>query len=174
MLGNLITCTSNYEASSSRDIKRILTITSRSHYINVAITIEDGRNSCRQDTITKSQQLIHCNTAHLQTREQGCYLFFGELTLRYTYDDILGLFAGKFLMIQHSVQNVLHFHKFCLLYFGLLSFGLPPSTCTDLKEKRPVASYGRPLLSLYGTSYPHTAVRLTTVSILRYATTMLL
>ena len=45
---------------------------------------------------------------------------------------------------------------------------------TDLKEKRPVASYGRPFLSLLGFSYPHTAYRLTTVSILRYATTMLL
>ena len=121
MFGHPISGSCYDEARGGRNIECILTVASRSYYVYISVAVEDGRNSCRQDSVTKAQQLVHGHTTHLQACKQGCDLFFGELTLCDANDDVLGFLTGKFLMIQHSVQNVLHFHKFCLLYFLLLS-----------------------------------------------------
>ncbi len=82
MLGHLISCTSYDEArGGSRDIESILAVTTSSYNIDISVTIEDGRNTSRQDTITETQQFVYGHTSHLQTSKQGCNLFLGELTL---------------------------------------------------------------------------------------------
>ncbi|CUQ43344.1 Uncharacterised protein [Segatella copri] len=94
VLCHLVTRTRNDEAGSSRNVKGVLAVATGSHHVNVAVAIQDGWHAC-----------------HLQTGEQGCNLFLRKITLGDSYNDVSGFLTGKFLMVQHSVQNVLHFHS---------------------------------------------------------------
>ena len=122
MLSHLISCTSNDETRSSRDIESILAITTSTNNIDISVTIEDGRNTSLQNTITETEKFIYSHTAHLQTSKQGCNLFLRKLTLSNSQDDILGFFTGQLLVVQHSVQDILHFHNPVLLYIFILLF----------------------------------------------------
>ena len=135
MLSHLVTSTSDDETRGGRDIESILAVATRTDHVDVAVTIEDGRNACRQDTITETEQFIHRHTTHLQSGEQGCDLFLRELTLGDTHDDVLGFLTRKFLVVQHSVQDVLHFHNSSLLFLFFIFFLKMPSATGQIKKK---------------------------------------
>ena len=103
MLSHLIAGTGDDEAGCGRNIEGVLAVAARTHYIDVAVAIEDGRNAGSKDAITEAQQLIYGDASHLQTGEQGCDLLLWELTLGDADDNLLGFLARKFLVVQHSV-----------------------------------------------------------------------
>ena len=103
MLSHLIAGTGDDEAGCGRNIEGILAVAARTHYIDVAVAVEDGRNASGKDAITEAQQLIYGDASHLQTCEQGRDLLLWELTLGDADDNLLGFLARKFLVVQHSV-----------------------------------------------------------------------
>ena len=111
VLCHLVTRTRNDEAGSSRNVKGVLAVATGSHHVNVAVTIQDGWHACGKNSVTETEQFIYRYTSHLQTGEQGCNLFLRKCTLGDSYNDVSGFLTRKFLVVQHSVQNVLHFHS---------------------------------------------------------------
>ena len=111
VLCHLVARTRNDEAGGGRNVEGILAVTTCSHHVNVAVAIQDGWHTSGKNSVTETKQFIYRYASHLQTGEQGCNLFLRKFTLGDSYNDVSGFLTGKFLVVQHSVQNVLHFHS---------------------------------------------------------------
>ena len=123
MLGYLITGTCNHKTSRGRDVEGVLSVSTCSYHVDIAICLQDGRDTSLQDTIAKAQELIDGDTSHLQTGEQGGNLFIGILTVGDTNQNRFHLFTSQFLVVQQPEQVAFHclFHiVYYLLFIPLL------------------------------------------------------
>ena len=108
VLGHLVTSSCNNETSCGRDIKGILTVTTSTHNVDIAVSVENCWYTCLQDTVTEAEQFVDGDAAHLQGGQQGCDLLRRILTLSDTNQNILHFFTRQFLVVQHPVQDVFH------------------------------------------------------------------
>ena len=128
MFGHPISGSCYDEARGGRNIECILTVASRSYYVYISVAVEEAGTPVARIPSRKPNNSSTV-TPRICKPVSKAVICSSELTLCDANDDVLGFLSGKFLMIQHSVQNVLHFHKFCLLYFLLYLRSNPPSTC---------------------------------------------
>ena len=117
MLRHLVAGTGDDEARGGGNVERVLAVAARSHHVDVAVAVEHGRHTRGKYSVTETQQFVYRHASHLQASEQGCNLLLGELALSDSHDDVFRFLTRKFLVVQHSVQDVFHFHHKSLLYF---------------------------------------------------------
>ena len=108
VFGDFVTCTGNDKTTGGRDVKGVFAVTASTYHVDIAVGIEDGRNTRLQNAITETQQLVDRYTTHLQGGQQGGDLFVGVLALRDTNQYCFHLFTGQLLVVQHPVQDIFH------------------------------------------------------------------
>ena len=100
VFGHLIACTGDDKTARGGDVERVLAVSTGANDVDVAVAVQGDGHASLQDTVAKTQQLVHGDTTHLQTGEQGCYLLVLVLTLCNPDENALHLLATELFVVQ--------------------------------------------------------------------------
>lgn len=99
MFCHLVSSAGNDKAGGGGDVKRVLPVASGAYDVNVTFAAQGDGYAGFQYAVAESQQLVDGDSAHLQTGQQGGYLFVGVFTLRDAYQDGFHLLAGELFVV---------------------------------------------------------------------------
>ena len=104
VLCHLVARTGYDKACRGGDVERVLTVASRTYYVNVAVAVEDGRHTGSKNAVAETEQLVHCYAAHLYAGKQSRELLVGIHAARYAHKDVASLLPCEAFMIEYSFQ----------------------------------------------------------------------
>ena len=113
VLCHFIACAGHDETCARGDVERVLLVASRTYDVDVLRSVEQGWYACFQNAVAEAEQLVNGDAAHLQSRQQGGYLFCWVLLLGDADEYVVHLLVSKFFVVENLCE--LLFHICCLV-----------------------------------------------------------